>query len=75
MSIFKVLVTGATGRTGSLVVKKLLEKSDTFAVRGFVRSLEKVEQLYGSTDGFFVGDIRERSSLQGAMQGCQALVC
>ena len=74
MSIFKVLVTGATGRTGSLVIKKLQEKSDTFAVRGFVRSLEKVEQLYGTTDGFFVGDIRERLSLQVAMQGCQALV-
>lgn len=78
MSRITVLVTGATGRTGSLVVKKLLDRSSEFEVRGFARSPEKLEQCYGTeearNDRFFVGDIRDRSTLELAMQGCQALV-
>lgn len=82
MSRLKVLVTGATGRTGSLVVKKLLNRSDEFEVKGFARSLEKIEHCYGSEgygsegtiDRFFVGDIRDRSMLEMAMEDCNALV-
>lgn len=74
MGKHKVLVTGATGRTGSLVVKKLQAQSEAFSVRGFARSLDKVEQLFNTTEDFFVGDIRESATLEAAMQDCRTLV-
>lgn len=70
----QVLVTGATGRTGSLVVQKLQQRPEQFSVRGFARSGDKIEQVFGSTDGFYVGDIRDRTTLDAALSGCQALV-
>ncbi|HBB35091.1 MAG TPA: NAD(P)-dependent oxidoreductase [Cyanobacteria bacterium UBA8803] len=74
MAPLQVLVTGATGRTGSLVVQKLQQLPDRFTVRGFARSCEKVEQLFGTTAGFYFGDIRDRAALTLALEGCQALV-
>ncbi|MCC5898556.1 MAG: SDR family oxidoreductase [Phormidium sp. BM_Day4_Bin.17] len=70
----RILVTGATGRTGSLVVQKLRERPQEFEVVGFARSPEKAEQVFGSTEGFVFGDIRDRESLKGAIEGCQGLV-
>ena len=72
--IKKVLVTGATGKTGSLVVKKLNSLSNEFDVVGFARSEEKVKQLFGTTEGFYIGDILNPEQLSQAMQNCQALV-
>ena len=72
MSTKQVLVTGATGQTGSIVYNKLKQKN--FKVRGFARSPEKVRELLGSTQGFYFGDIKERASLEPALEGCQALV-
>lgn len=70
----QVLVTGATGRTGSLVVRKLQQHPNQFIVRGFARNREKVEQVFGTTEGFYFGDIRDSSALTSALEGCQALV-
>ena len=70
----QVLVTGATGKTGSLVLKKLRQRSDQFQAIGFARSQSKVQELFGSTEGFFIGDIKDQSSLEPALQGCSALV-
>ena len=69
----KVLVTGATGRTGSLVLKKLRDESEFEAV-GLARSEAKIKELFGSTDGFVIGDIKDESALNSAMSGCDALV-
>lgn len=69
----KVLVTGATGRTGSLVFKKLQQR-DEFEVLGFARSREKIKDLFGSEDSFFFGDIKDKNTLTRALTGCQALV-
>jgi uncharacterized protein YbjT (DUF2867 family) len=74
MSIKQVLVTGATGKTGSLVFRKLQQRQDEFSVLGFARSSEKVKQLFGTEADFYFGDIREPSSLDSALAGCQALV-
>ena len=74
MSKKRVLVTGATGRTGLFVVKKLRQTSDKFEVFGFARDNEKVKELFGSTEGFFVGDITNKSSLEPALKGCDSLV-
>ncbi len=74
MSGKKVLVTGATGRTGSLVVKKLRQISEQFEVVGLARSEDKVKELFSSTEGFFTGSIIDKSTLEAAIKGCDALV-
>jgi uncharacterized protein YbjT (DUF2867 family) len=74
MSVQKIIVTGATGRTGSLVLQKLRQHLDKFEAMGFARSSVKVEELFGSTEGFYFGDIADRSALASALDRCQALV-
>ena len=70
----KVLVTGATGRTGSLVFEKLRNMAATFAARGFARSPQKAEERFGITEGFYFGDIKDPQDLATALEGCDALV-
>jgi uncharacterized protein YbjT (DUF2867 family) len=74
MFVQKILVTGATGRTGSLVLQKLRQHPDKFAAVGFARSSAKAEELFGSIEGFCFGDIVDRSTVESALSGCQALV-
>lgn len=73
MSIQQVLVTGATGKTGSIVFNQLKQERN-FEVRGFARSPEKAQKLFGSTEGFYFGDIKGKNSLEQALQDCQQLV-
>jgi uncharacterized protein YbjT (DUF2867 family) len=73
MTIKQVLVTGATGKTGSIVYNKL-QQDRRFKVRGFARSPEKAQELFDSTDNFYFGDIKDKDSLQQAVKDCQALV-
>lgn len=68
-----VLVTGAGGRTGQLVYRKLKERSDQYVARGLVRTEESKGKI-GGTDDVFVGDIRDANSLVPAIQGIDALV-
>lgn len=70
----QVLVTGATGRTGSLVLQKLRHRGDEFTGLGFARSPQKAKELFGSTTAFYFGDIKDPSSLQPAMEAVDALV-
>lgn len=70
----QVLVTGATGRTGSLVFEKLCNMSATFSARGFARSPQKAEERFGTTEGFYFGDIKNSADLAPAIEGCHALV-
>jgi len=72
-----VVVTGATGRSGSLTY--LLLKQAGVNVRGLVRNTTKARQLLGCTkcdesDGIFVGDITNPTSLSPAMTGADGLV-
>lgn len=73
MSNKQVLVTGATGKTGSCIVKKLRQLED-FKVIGLARSREKAQELFETTDNFYFGNIKSKSDLQSALAGCQALV-
>lgn len=68
-----VLVTGAGGRTGSLVYKKLKERSEQYVARGLVRTEESKEKIGGAED-VFVGDIRESESIVPAIQGIDSLI-
>ena len=70
----KVLVTGATGRTGSLVFQKLRNQPEEFEVVGFARSPEKAQQLFASTKDFIFGDITNKSEIKAAIESCDALV-
>ncbi|KAL3327422.1 hypothetical protein AABB24_035214 [Solanum stoloniferum] len=68
-----VLVTGAGGRTGSIVYKKLKERSANYTARGLVRT-EESKQKIGGADDVYIGDIRNTESLVPAIQGIDALV-
>ncbi|KEH22902.1 putative NAD(P)-binding domain-containing protein [Medicago truncatula] len=68
-----VLVTGAGGRTGQIVYKKLKERPNEYIARGLVRS-EESKQKIGAADDVFIGDIRDTESLAPAIQGIDALI-
>ncbi|CAI9783261.1 unnamed protein product [Fraxinus pennsylvanica] len=68
-----VLVTGAGGRTGQIVYKKLRERSDQYAGRGLVRTQESKEKIGGSDD-VYIGDIRTAESIAPVIQGIDALI-
>nr|D5JWB3.1 RecName: Full=Sanguinarine reductase [Eschscholzia californica]ADE41047.1 sanguinarine reductase [Eschscholzia californica] len=68
-----VLLSGASGLTGSLAFKKLKERSDKFEVRGLVRS-EASKQKLGGGDEIFIGDISDPKTLEPAMEGIDALI-
>ncbi len=68
MSKPMVLVTGATGKTGSPVVKQLLEKD--FPVRAFVRRRDaRSEHLEALGAKVVLGDFLDLVSVRSAMQG------
>ncbi|KAK6140255.1 hypothetical protein DH2020_026053 [Rehmannia glutinosa] len=62
-----VLVTGAGGRTGQIVYKKLKERSDQYTARGLVRTQESKEKI-GGEDDVYVGDIRNVESIVSPIQ-------
>jgi uncharacterized protein YbjT (DUF2867 family) len=66
----KILVLGATGGTGRLIVKKALARG--FEVRALVRSPAKASGLEGAE--VFIGDARDEAVLRKALQGMDAVV-
>ncbi|MED6187899.1 hypothetical protein PIB30_080956, partial [Stylosanthes scabra] len=68
-----VIVTGAGGRTGQIVYKKLKEQPNEYVARGLVRT-EESKQKIGGADDVFVGDIRDADSIVPAIQGVDALI-
>ncbi|RAL39305.1 hypothetical protein DM860_002838 [Cuscuta australis] len=68
-----VLVTGAGGRTGKIVYKKLKESSEEYIARGLVRSEESKESI-GGGDDVYISDIRDAESLVAPVHGVDALI-
>jgi uncharacterized protein YbjT (DUF2867 family) len=71
-----VLVTGATGRTGSLVYNQL--KQAGLSVRGLVRNASKAREILkcekcDTSEGIYVADITKKDTLAPAMHGATAL--
>lgn len=60
-----ILVTGATGKTGEPVVRRLLEKG--YPVRAFVRSLDE-QRLEEFGAEIITGDFQDLNSLRAAMK-------
>lgn len=72
-----VVVTGATGATGSLTFRSLRETGAT--VRGLVRNRTKAREVLGcercdESEGIYVGDSRNQSSMLAAMEGAESLI-
>lgn len=68
----KVVVTGATGFTGSYVVPLLLERG--YQVRCLVRPSSNRKALSGMALEWASGDLNSRKSLMKAMEGVHTLV-
>src|SRR5829696_885676 len=64
-----ILVTGATGRTGSEVVRALLDKGRS--VRAFVRDPDKAQRLFGDAVALAVGDFADPASVHAACEGVE----
>ena len=67
-----ILVAGATGRTGSEVVTKLV--SNGYAVRAFVRDIEAAREKLGDNVEYAQGDVREIETIVAALDGVDALI-
>jgi uncharacterized protein YbjT (DUF2867 family) len=67
-----VLVAGATGRTGRLVVGTLLENG--YHVRAFVRDVERAKKLLGPKVECVKGDVREIESIRPALKGVTHMI-
>jgi uncharacterized protein YbjT (DUF2867 family) len=68
-----VLVAGATGGVGQLVVGKLLEKN--FPVRTLTRNAAKATKMFDNRVEIAVGDIRDPSTLPQAMPNVTHIIC
>ena len=68
-----ILVAGATGRTGQLVVAELL--ANGFRVRAFVRNADEAREKFEKNVEFAVGDVRQRTSIDLALNGVTAIIC
>ncbi|PLZ78600.1 epimerase, partial [Fischerella thermalis WC217] len=69
----RVLVAGATGGVGQLVVGKLLEKG--FKVRVLTRNTDKAQKMFDDKVEIAVGDIREEATLPAAMVDVSYIIC
>lgn len=68
----RVLVAGATGKTGQWVVKRLLGYA--IPVRVFSREKEKALQLFGDSVEIVTGRIQSAADIAGAVKGCDAVI-
>jgi len=68
----RVLVAGATGRTGSWVVRRLLHYG--IPVRVLSRSVEKARELFGDRVEVALGRIQDREEVAKAVEGCNAVI-
>jgi uncharacterized protein YbjT (DUF2867 family) len=68
----RVLVAGATGRTGSWIVRRLLHYG--VPVRVFVRSEEKARSLFGDAVEVSLGTIQDSGAVRRAVDGCDAVI-
>jgi len=73
-----VVVTGATGRSGSLFYHRLKTAEGSWNVRAFVRNATKAKALLNcsvcdESEGVFTGDLTDPASLARVMEGADTL--
>lgn len=69
----KILVAGATGGVGQLVVAKLLAKE--LNVRALTRSRSKAESMFDNRVEVVEGDIRQTNTLVNAVNAVNYIIC
>ncbi len=69
-----ILVTGATGQLGKIVIEKLSEKIPTNQIAALVRDASKAIHLIGQGINVKVGDYHNTESLEAAFQGVDKLL-
>ena len=69
----KILVAGATGGVGQLVVAKLLAKE--LNVRALTRTRSKAESMFDNRVEIVEGDIRQPNTLTNAVNGVNYIIC
>jgi len=67
-----VLVAGATGKTGRLIVEQL--QAQGYNVRAFVRDTERAQETLGGGLAFAQGDVRDPGSVARAMDGVTLVI-
>lgn len=67
----KALVTGATGFIGANVVRELLNQD--YQVRALIRKESDRRNIEGLNIDTVFGDLRDRASLDAALEGCDVL--
>jgi uncharacterized protein YbjT (DUF2867 family) len=68
-----VLVAGATGSIGRIVIKLL--KDDGYAVRAMTRNPDQAAERYGTGYQWVRGDVRDPAELDPVMDGVDWLIC
>ncbi|MDY6873637.1 MAG: SDR family oxidoreductase [Chloroflexota bacterium] len=68
----QILIVGATGRTGRLIVRKRLEVGRRPHI--LARDPVKARDLFGEDVATFVGDVRQPETLTEAVAGCDTLI-
>ena len=68
----KILVTGATGKVGSRLARRLATSGDR--VRGLVRDVERARALLGDGIELVPGDLLDPTTLPAAVAGVDAVV-
>jgi uncharacterized protein YbjT (DUF2867 family) len=71
-SIDTVLVVGATGQTGRLLVGDL--RTAGYQVTAFVRDADRARATLGDDVTLFVGDVKDPATIAPAMQGADAVI-
>ncbi|MFW5713340.1 MAG: SDR family oxidoreductase [Brevefilum sp.] len=68
----EILVAGATGRTGKIIVKKLILQK--IKPRVLVRNLSAAQALWGDSVGYHEGDVRDIQTLIPATSDVSAII-
>lgn len=72
LAVMKILVTGATGKVGSRLAKRLAQRGDH--VRALVRDAARAADLREAGVELVVGDLLDEASLAAAVHGIDAVV-
>lgn len=67
-----ILIAGGTGRTGRIIVQKLLALGQQ--PRVLVRDMAAARKLLGEKPLLFQGDVRDPATLAPAVKGCTTLI-
>ena len=67
-----ILVTGATGQVGSIVVQELAAKRTP--IRALVRNPDKAARIAAQGIEVFVGDLGDPASIEAALVGIERIV-